>query len=190
MVMVIKDPKKIKLLGNPNYSRIISILRNGGLTVKEIHEKFNKDYEDKKTLTSIYRYMEKLVCYGLVYVCKEEVKRGHLIESYYSRVARIFLLEDERVEEDVINAASELLQRICSLDEKDSEELKTLLGEWDKDLHAHKMEFYSTYGEEILKMEKKYGIDAGKGAMYMVYLLLYLRKHPELPERLFKLLEK
>lgn len=190
MVKVIKDQKKIKLFENPNYFRILSILRNGGLRIKEIHKRFNEDYEDKKTLTSIYRYMEKLVCYGLVFVSKEEMCRGHLIESYYSRTARIFFLEDERGEEDVVNAATELLQQICSLNKKDSEGLEKLLSEWEKDLHKHKMDFYSRYGEEILGVEKKYGSKAVQGATYIVYLLLYFKNHPELPEALLKILER
>lgn len=48
MVKAIKDPELQKLFENPNYSRILHIMGNGELTVKEIHKRFNEDYEGKK----------------------------------------------------------------------------------------------------------------------------------------------
>lgn len=38
----------------------LRIMRNQELTAKELHKGVNSDYEDKKTLTSIYRYLKKL----------------------------------------------------------------------------------------------------------------------------------
>ena len=112
MVKVLKDSEQTELFENPNLSRIVSILRRGEMNIKEIHKLFNENYEDKKTLTSMYRYMEKMVESDLVFVSREELKRGHLIERYYSRTAKIFVFEEERTEENVANAASELVQLV------------------------------------------------------------------------------
>jgi hypothetical protein len=189
MVKVLKDPKQIELFENPNYSRIISIMRKGELNVKEIHRLFNSDYEDKKTLTSIYRYMEKLLENDLVFVSREELKRGHLIERYYSRTAVIFLFEDERLNEKVINAAIELLQQMYNLDEKAREELTELLRESEKVLGNRGVEFYEKYGEKIFQLEKKYGFKVMKAAATKFQELLFFRQNSELLDNLFKILE-
>lgn len=189
MVKILRDPKQIELFDNPNYSRIVSILRQGELNIKEIHNLFNKGYEDKKTLTSIYRYMDKLVENDLVFVSREEIKRGHLIERYYSRTALVFLFEDEKAEEDAINAASELLQQIYDLDAESREELKKLLREFAKDMDRCGADFYEKYGKEVFELERKYGFKAVKSAAHRFYELLYFRQNHETIERIFKILE-
>ena len=183
-----KDLEQVELFDNPNYDRIVRILRRGESTIKEIHELFNKDYEDKKTLTSIYRYMEKLVEHGLVYVSKEELKRGHLIERYYSRTARFFLFEGERSFEDTINASCEFLQQIYSLDTEEKEELKKLLRELARDMEKYNTEFYEKHGNEILEEEKEVGYEAARHAANLFSELLYFRKNPELIGKLLKIL--
>jgi DNA-binding PadR family transcriptional regulator len=189
MVKVLKSPKQVKLLENPNYSRIISILRDGELTIKEIHKRFNKDYEDKKTLTSIYRYMEKLEKNDLVFVSKENLKRGHLIESYYSRTARFFLFADKLSNENVITAAIELLTEIYDLDEEKIKEVEKFLHEHNERLSEYYIHFYEKFGEKMLGVEKKYGFKTAKDAIYIIHQLLYFKKNTELLEQLFTLLK-
>lgn len=190
LVKVLKDPKQIELFENPNYARIISILRKGELTIKEIHKEFNKDYEDKKTLTSIYRYMEKLVEYDLVFVSKEELKRGHLLERYYSRTAQILLFEDERLKEDALNASIELLSQIYGVDAEKAEELKKLLHHWIKDMENRLADFYEKYGTEIFMLEKQYGFKAMKNAAQTFYDLLYFKETPAIFKEIFKILKE
>jgi Fe2+ or Zn2+ uptake regulation protein len=189
IVKILKDPEQIDLFENPNYSRIVSILRRGELTIKEIHTLFNKDYEDKKTLTSIYRYMETLLENDLVFVSKEELMKGHLIERYYSRTALVFLFEDKKAEDLTINAASELLQKIYSLDTKRAEEFKKLLGELGRDMGKGGAKFLEKYGEEIFGLEKKYGFKAVTGAAKQFHQLLYYRDNPEMIDKIFAVLE-
>jgi Fe2+ or Zn2+ uptake regulation protein len=189
MVKVLKNPQQIELFENPNYTRIIGILRKGELTIKEIHEYFNTDYEDKKTLTSIYRYMETLTEHDLVFVSKEELKKGHLIERYYSRTAQIFLFEDERLEEDALNAAVELLQEIYGLDSGCADELKGAMREWMKDMERQSVNFFKKYGPEVFALEKKYGFNAVKTAAKAFYEFLYFREHPDVFKSVFEILE-
>lgn len=185
MIKVLDDPKQIELFESPTYTRIVTILRKGELNIKEIHRLFNKDYEDKKTLTSIYRYMEKLVENDLIFVSKEEVKRGHLIERYYSRTAKIFLFQDERTEENVVSTASELIQQIYGFDEEKREDIKKLIRKLTADLHKSGMAFFEKYGEEVVELEKKYGFKPISYAAEIIYELLYFRENMELIEKIF-----
>ena len=189
MVKVLKDPEQIELFENPNYSRIIYIMRKGELTVKEIHRLFNKDYEDKKTLTSIYRYMEKLLESDLVFVSREELKRGHLIEKYYSRTAMIFLFENEKIDVKVISAMSELLQNIYDIDEARKEELKKFFQEINREMAQFGVHFYEKYGEKVFQLEKEYGFEATKIAAKRFMEILYYRENPEFLEKVFEILE-
>jgi DNA-binding PadR family transcriptional regulator len=189
MVKIIKDPEQEKLFENPNFTRILSILRKGELTIKEIHRLFNEGYEDKKTLTTIYRYMEKLSANDLVFVSREELKRKHLIESYYSRTAKFFLFENEQQEKDAVDAASELLQQIFNLDEERREKLKRLIQQYNREGHQNDVEFYETYGDEILKTERTYGYRTLKTAVHATHEFLYSRKNQELFERIYEILE-
>lgn len=189
MIKVLKDPKQIELFENPNYSRIVSILRRGELNIKEIHRLFNKDYEDKKTLTSVYRYMDKLVENDLAFVSREELKKGHLIERYYSRTAKIFMFEDERAEEDVVHAFSELVQQMYNLTDESREEISKLFRESTRNLHRSKVDFYEKYGEEVIGLEKKYGFKPVLHAADTIHELLYFRQNPELAEKIFEFLK-
>ena len=189
IVKILKDTKQIELFDNPNYARIVSILRRGELTIKEIHKLFNKGYEDRKTLTSIYRYMETLLENDLVFVSKEELMKGHLIERYYSRTALIFLFEDEKSEEDAIIAASELLQQLYNLDTERTEEFRKFLRELVKDVNKSSADFFETYGKDIFALEKKYGFDAVKHAAKQIHQLMYYRENSEKIEKIFKIVE-
>jgi predicted transcriptional regulator len=184
MVKTITDAEQVNLFENPNYSRILVILRKGELTIKEIHKYFNTDYEDKKTLSTIYRYMEKLTACGLVFVSNKELKKKHIIESYYSRTALFFTFKQKRAEKAVVNAVVELLQHMYKVDEG-GDELTQLIQEYTT-LCQHDEDFYKDYGEKILELEKKYGLKVIKEAINIAIELLYFEKNPELLEKIFK----
>ena len=189
IVKVIKEPEQLELFKNPNYSRILGILRKGELNIKEIHRLFNKDYEDRKTLSTIYRYMEKLLENELVFVSREELKKKHLIESYYQRTALFFTFEDKRTGKDVIAAASRLLQYMYSLDEEKGRELEELIHQYGETVCKCDKGFYDEQGEEILRLEKEYGFDVVKEAVRTVHEILYFKKSPELLKKIFRILE-
>jgi len=186
MVKVLRDPKQLEVFENPNYVRILSILRQGELNIKEVHKLFNKGYEDKKTLTTMYRYMEKLAENDLVFMSREKMKRKHLIERYYSRTAMFFLFQEERFEKNAVDATFELLQEIYDSGREDGKELKELLKEHGRNMKKCEEDFFQKYGEEILKLEEKYGFKAAKHATYTLNELLYFKKNPELLENIFK----
>lgn len=185
LVKVLEDPRQIELFEDPPYGRILAILRNGELNIKEIHKRFNKNYEDKKALSSIYRYVEKLVELDLVYVSKEVKKRKHLTESYYSRTGKFFVFSDR----DILKAAAELLSQMYGLDKEKERELEGLLEEYDGKILRHDGDFYRDYSQAILEMEKEYGFKILAGATYVIHQILYPRKYPELGKDIFEFLE-
>lgn len=189
MVKIITDPEQMELFENPNYLRILSILREGELNIKEIHKRFNKNYEDKKTLSTMYRYMEKLAEHDLIFVSREELKRKHIIESYYSRTAKFFAFENKKHEKKAVKAASELLQKIYDLDKERTETITNLIQDYNQDMFQEDLKFYKTHGEEILKIEKEYGYKILKGAIHMILGLLYYKKNPELLQKIFAVLK-
>ncbi|NIQ05024.1 MAG: hypothetical protein GWO20_04615 [Candidatus Korarchaeota archaeon] len=188
MVRIIEDPHKRELFENPNYSRILRIMRNQELTAKELHKRFNKDYEDKKTLTSIYRYLKKLKKNDLLFVSRQETKRGHLIESYYSRTAQFFIFPEEWADERVIDATFELVSQIYTLDEEVKTKVKEILHELSEKRGQSFIEFYKKYGDELLEVEEKYGYSVMTKATHIIHELRYFRGNPELLERFFVLL--
>jgi Fe2+ or Zn2+ uptake regulation protein len=189
IVKAIKDPKQLELFENPNYSRILGILRKGELTIKEIHQLFNKDYEDKKTLSTVYRYMEKLLENDLVFVSREELRKKHLIESYYQRTALFFTFEDKRSEKDVISATSNLLQQMYNLSDDRAKNLTELIYQYSTEVCQRDRDFYEKHGEKILTLEKEYGFETMKVAIKTVDELLYFKRNPELLEKINKILE-
>ncbi len=189
IIRVLRDPEQMEVFDNPNYARILSILRQGELNIKELHNLFNKDYEDTKTLTTMYRYMEKLLENDLIFVSREELKRGHIIEKYYSRTAMFFLFEKERFEKDAVDATLELLQQIYDISAESREALKRILREHGKNMFTCEKEVFKKYGEEILKLEKKYGFKAAKHATYTLSELLYYKKNSDLLGNLFEILQ-
>ncbi|MBU7015473.1 MAG: hypothetical protein HXS52_06475 [Theionarchaea archaeon] len=189
MVKVVKDPKITDLLSNPNMHRILNIMRQGELNVKEIHTLFNKDYEDKKTLTSIYRYMDTLLENDLVFVSREELKRGHLMERNYSRTAMFFLFE-ETSDEDLIDATSRLFQKIYHIDDKNAEELKALIQESEKSMTEQSHGFYEVHGKEVLDLEKAHGFKAARAATKILVEFIFFIENPEMIKKIREIVKK
>ena len=189
MVQVLRDPQKRKFFDNPNYLRILLILRKGEMNIKEIHKLFNEDYDDKKTLTSIYRYMEKLLENDLIFVSKEEIKRKHLIEKYYTRTAKFFTFDPKGDTENRLKAVIDLLHHMYQLNPEKRHDLETLLQTHEKALIESNKKFYEGYGKELLDIEKKYGFEVTKDAAKTIYELKYFKSNAELLEKIFKVLE-
>lgn len=189
MVHILRDPKKVKIFDNPNYLRILLILRKGEMNIKEIHRLFNEDYDDKKTLTSVYRYMEKLLENDLIFVSREEIKRKHLIEKYYSRTARFFTFDTKGNSENRLKAVIDLLHHMYQLNPEKRDDLETLIKTHDQTLMESNKKFYEEYGKELLEIEKKYGFEITKDAAKTIYEMKYFKNNTELLEKIFKVLE-
>ena len=97
-----------RLLGDETRRRIIFLLRDSELTVKEISSRLGL------TAQNIYHHIGRLQDAGLVRVA-EERRSGHLIERFYTVTADTFIYNEDRIEErgvqssvDVLNGLNEL----------------------------------------------------------------------------------
>ena len=101
-----------RLLGDETRRRIVFLLRDSELTVKEISARLDM------TTQNIYHHIGKLLGAGLVRVV-EERRSGHLIESFYTVTADTFIYNEDRIGErgvqssfDVLNGLNELGGRV------------------------------------------------------------------------------
>lgn len=102
------DNDAFRLLGDETRRKIILLLRDGELTVKEIASELGM------TTQNIYHHMARMQGAGLVQVVDER-RAGHLIERYYAVTADTFFYNEDRMEErsmqssvDVLNGLNEL----------------------------------------------------------------------------------
>lgn len=97
-----------KLLGDETRKKIIFLLRENELTVKEISSALNL------TTQNIYHHIRKLQNAELVQVI-EEKRSGHLIESYYTVTADTFIYNEDRIEERSIQSSIDILNGLNEL---------------------------------------------------------------------------
>jgi len=91
-----------KLLGDETRRRIMFLLRDNELTVKEISSELDL------TTQNIYHHMKRLQEAGLVQVSHER-RSGHLIESYYTATADTFFYYDDKMEVKTIQSFIDVL---------------------------------------------------------------------------------
>ena len=96
------------LLGDETRRKIIFLLRDSELTVREIASRL------ELTTQNIYHHIKRLKEAGLVQVIDEK-QAGHLIERFYTVTADTFIYNEDRMEErgfqssfDVLNGLNEL----------------------------------------------------------------------------------
>jgi len=97
-----------KLLGDETRRKIIFLLRDNEVTVKEISSELNL------TTQNIYHHIRKLQDAGLVQVIDEK-RAGHLIESYYTVTADTFIYNKDRMEERGIQSSIDILNGLNEL---------------------------------------------------------------------------
>ncbi len=90
------------LLGDETRRKIIFLLRDNELSVKEISSELGL------TPQNIYHHIQKLRDAGLVQVMNER-RVGHLIESYYTVTADTFIYNEDRMEERSIQSSIDIL---------------------------------------------------------------------------------
>jgi hypothetical protein len=160
------------------------------MTVKEIHRLFNEGYEDKKTLSSIYRYIETLLENDLIFVSKERLKKGHLVERSYSRTAKIFAFQDQRLEQNTVGAILELSEKIFQVTAQKKTTLQDQLETVAKEIQRSEIQFYEQHGNEIFALEKEFGFKAIKTAAKIVNEFLYLSQHTDSLKTIYKILKE
>ena len=153
-VWVVEDKELIKIFQDPVYFPVISALREGPMTVKQITEKYNKIVRKKaikmdipkdafekmkRSEKTIYRYIKELSELGIVTNSGQRLVLGKTAtENLFSRVAKVFLMctkENDWWEEDegeiIIQRAARIIQAVEGIQEIDlncfSKRMKELL---------------------------------------------------------------
>ncbi|MCK5304545.1 MAG: hypothetical protein KAJ72_04790, partial [Candidatus Heimdallarchaeota archaeon] len=107
-VWVVEDRELVKIFHDPAYIPVISALREGPMTVKQIAEEYNnivkkraikmdipKDAFEKmkRSEKTIYRYIKELSELGIVANSGQRLVLGKTAtENLFSRVAKVFLM--------------------------------------------------------------------------------------------------
>ncbi len=120
-VIFVEEEKDIDILFNPLYRPIITILRQGPKTLKEIKEEYKK-HTDKKEIPSdksLYRHLSQLKDAGLIAEAGRRVYTEQtLTEKLFSRTAIFFYArpssDNEKNKEQYKNQA-EILSKIFKL---------------------------------------------------------------------------
>ncbi|MBN2336012.1 winged helix-turn-helix transcriptional regulator [Candidatus Bathyarchaeota archaeon] len=97
-----------KLLEDETRRRIVTMLREDALTVKEISGRL------KLTPQNIYHHMNKLQDAGVVKLSYER-REGHIIESYYSTSAENFTYSEDRIPENTVQSYVDVLNGLNEL---------------------------------------------------------------------------
>ena len=97
------------LLGDDTRRRIIFLLRDSELTVKEIASRLGL------TVQNIYHHIGRLQEAGLVRVIDERLS-GHLIERFYTVTADTFIYNEDRMEENDYQSSFDVLNGLNELD--------------------------------------------------------------------------
>lgn len=104
IVKFFKDPSIIEISRNPLYTPILSILRGGIKTLKEIKEEY-KEHSFKKEIPSdksLYRHLKHLKEMGLIAEVGKRVYTEQIMtEKLFGRTAIFFYLRDDDEEFDI-----------------------------------------------------------------------------------------
>ena len=86
-----KSVLKASLLGDPLYSPILTALKKGPLTVRELEKAYEKLANEPKSDKTLYRYLKFLEKAGLVAPAGQRVTVGKTAtEALYARTAKLF----------------------------------------------------------------------------------------------------
>jgi len=96
------------LLGDETRRKIIFLLRDNELTVKEIASRLGL------TTQNIYHHIGRLQEAGLVKVIEERLS-GHLIERFYTVTADTFIYNEDRMEENEYQSSFDILNGLNEL---------------------------------------------------------------------------
>jgi DNA-binding transcriptional ArsR family regulator len=97
-----------KLLEDETRRRIVFMLRDEALTVKDIARRLSL------TPQNIYHHMNKLQDTGIVRLSYER-RAGHIIESFYSTSADNFVYSEDRIPESTVRSYMDILNGLNEL---------------------------------------------------------------------------
>lgn len=118
-LIIFEDENTLTLLRNPLYIPIVSILRNGPKTLKEIKEEYKKQTDKIPADKSLYRHLKILKDAGIITEAGRRVYTNQtLTEKLFGRTAYFFYTRPNRenaTSSEMLEKHSTLLSKIFQL---------------------------------------------------------------------------
>ncbi|NPD89567.1 MAG: winged helix-turn-helix transcriptional regulator [Asgard group archaeon] len=150
------------LLIDPLYSPILTALKKGPLTVRELEIEYKKLANEPKSDKTLYRYLKFLEKAGLVTPAGQRVTVGKTAtEALYARTAKLFFssfaandLWECSFCNTVLGKVAEILSLREDMPKQDTECVKNLMTSVDGYIFNELSDFYSKHFEEIAEITK------------------------------------
>ncbi|MCG3226759.1 MAG: winged helix-turn-helix transcriptional regulator [Candidatus Heimdallarchaeota archaeon] len=157
-----KSVLKTNLLSDPLYSPILTALKKGPLTVRELEKEYKKLADDPKSDKTLYRYLKFLEKAGLVAPAGQRVTVGKTAtEALYSRTAKLFYssfayndLWECSFCNSVLGKVAEILSLREDMPNQDKDCVKKLMTSVDGYIFNEISEFFEKHFEEIAEITK------------------------------------
>ncbi len=197
-VWVVEDKELLKIFSDTAYIPLISALREGPMSVKQITEKYNeivknkaikmgipKDEFEKKLQRSektIYRYIKELSDWGVIANCGQRFVEGKTVtENLYCRKAKVFLPNSgekkwwrESEDKTIIQRAVRILQIVEDVQEMDldcfSKRIVDIMNAGDKYVFNALNEKY----DEVSKILTEGGLEESKKLLHVLNIVSIL----------------
>ncbi|MHA2175520.1 MAG: hypothetical protein ACXABI_11880 [Candidatus Hodarchaeales archaeon] len=197
ILKVLDDKKTLDLLSDLNYHGVISVLRNGAMTVQEITKAYNnyavKTYDIKeKSDKTIYRYLKTLSDSNIVVHAGQRINEEKgTSERLYMRSARVFERKDiEWMSEKGDIWADQFGLFISSMLEEDSEPnkkcIQAFFNQWAIAKTNTLEKLATSAPKEIMNIIDSKNWKDFAEFIDRVYLFGTLMNHPELLDDLRK----
>ena len=157
-----KSVLKGSLLRDPLYSPILTALKAGPLTVRELEKKYAKLAEEPKSDKTLYRYLKFLEKAGLVTPAGQRVTVGKTAtEALYARTAKLFFssfaandLWECTFCNKVLGKVAEILSLREDMPNQSKECVKNLMTSVDGYIFDEVSGFFEKHYEEIAEITK------------------------------------
>ena len=198
-IKILRDSKVLKTLYDMNHYPIISVLRKGPMTVKEIEDAYAKEAHKNEELEAksdktIYRYLKVLEKANLVVPAGQRVVLGKTAtETLFSRTAEVFLAHDTEKDHWQTEKGKTMAKTLAIMLAKSFGNRKPnlacvqkFMGEYDKESMELITSMIETADDELLDEFTSVEWKAkNKVLMYLGFLTVVLNK-PELLAKLQK----
>ena len=185
-----KSVFKSSLLGDPLYSPILTALKAGPLTVRELEKKYAELAQESKSDKTLYRYLKFLEKAGLVTPAGQRVTVGKTAtEALYARTAKLFFTSFAANDlwecsfcNKVLGKVAEILSLRDDMPKQDKECVKKLMTSIDGYIFDELSKFFEKHYDEIAEITK----DSNPYEMNRITSVLgtiLLVKHPKTYEK-------
>lgn len=177
---IISDEDTYLALKEDHNRTILSLLKQNPMTVQEITEEFNQKSEDKKSLKTIYRYINQLEQLGVVVNSGQLVTEGKTAtQKIYSRTAHAYYAHTVKKQWDkdegkiLLDGIIKLFHTYSKDSNVDETKLKQLITGMDSFIEEELEKIAGDRGDEFINIIEEYSLtDLNRLMEYISKLIL------------------